>query len=415
MSDETSRFREGFERLLADMPEPPTLHALSIQPVEPRRSSRLNTGWVAFAMGAAVVLVAGAVLFAIRGGQPPVQARTVQYVKLEWSQHFELRCLGMDIVDNGGFDEAVVEIWGPSSDNLIRIDTTAPDGTVTRVVVEPGISGAEKIWTNGSKRFNTAGYRVSDCDSGETSFSMAQPPEFVGGSGYELWLSIVRRQPDGSVIDLEDIFGRDAAITSDTWLGEPVAIYRTDRSGTNELGDYESASERWWDPARKRLERWIIESDDEVLGSGTTTYSVVDRAVMAESDVSFAVEDLTLVFDQSQYEPADTQAAATTSIPPLGLPLMNDAVEIAASEIPKPLTETISPKPGDQLFLVPGGTDRSIIVRLRAGDQPSMYATSCDVLTSVELPEGWSGTCLERTVDGQRITGEFSYKPAASP
>lgn len=214
---------------------------------------------------------------------------------------------------------------------------------------------------------------------------------------------------------MEPSFSRDATITTDTWLGEPVTVYRTDRSGTNELGDYESTSERWWDPARKRLERWIINSDQEVLGTGTTTYTVVDRATVAESDVSFAVDDLTLVFDQSQYEPADTQAVVTTSIPPLGLPLMNDAVEVAPSEIPEHLTETISPEPGDQLYLVPVGTDRSIIVRLRAGDQPSMYATSCDVLTSVELPDGWAGTCLERTVAGQRITGEFSYQQAASP
>ncbi len=420
MSDHRSRFREGFDQLLSEMPDPPTLDALSSRPAELQDSPRRRGALVAFAMGAAVVLVAGAALIALRGGQDPAQPANVEYVKLEWSQHFELRCLGMEIVDNGGFDDAVIEIWGPNTDNLIRMDTTAPDGTVTRVVVEPSTTSfsAQRIWSTGTKRFNEAGYRVSDCleeNSGNTSsFAMAQPPEFISGSGYELWLPIVQRVRDGSVLDLEEIYSRDATARTEVWRGTPVTVYTIERSGTDEMGDFSSTFERWYDSDRQRLEKWIIESDNEVLGSGTTTYTVIDRQTLPESNVSFEIDDLTLVFDQSEYETSDVEVSVTTSIPPLGLPLMVDAVEITTADIPNgDLEELIAAEEGDQLYAIHATEGASIYVRLRAADRHRMYATSCDVLTSVELPEAWIGTCLERTVEGQRITGKFSYREAS--
>jgi hypothetical protein len=220
-------------------------------------------------MGAAVVLVAGGALIALRGGQDPAQAANVEYVKLEWSQHFELRCLGMEIVDNGGFDEAVIEIWGPNSDNLIRMDTTAPDGTITQVIVEPSATiGEQKMWSSSGKRFNEAGYRVSECvedrNGNTTSFSMADPPDFISGSGYEPWLPVVRRAPDGTLVDLEEIFSRDAIVRTDVWRGSPVTVYTSERSGTDEMGDFETNSERWYDTDNQRLEKWTIDSDNEI-------------------------------------------------------------------------------------------------------------------------------------------------------
>jgi hypothetical protein len=374
-------------------------------------------------MGAAVVLVAGAALVALRGGQNPAQPANpanVEYVKLEWSQNFELRCLGMEIVDSGGFDEAVIEMWGPNSDNLIRIDTTAPDGTVTRVVVEPSSTsfGAQRMWSTSSRQYDAAEYRTSDCvednDGNTSAFAMAQPPEFVYGSGYELWLPVVQRAPDGSLVDLEEIYSRDATVRTDVWRGTPVTVYTSERSGTDEMGDFSSTFERWYDSSAQRLEKWIIDSATEILGSGTTTYAVIDRRTLAESEVSFAVDDLTLVFDRSEFETSDVDVSVTTSIPPLGLPLMADAIEITDADIPTPELEAlIAAEEGDQLYEIPISEEASIFVRLRAADTHRMYATSCEVLTSVELPAGWMGTCLERTVDGQRISGEFSYRQAS--
>ena len=99
----------------------------------------------------------------------------------------------------------------------------------------------------------------------------------------------------------------------------------------------------------------------------------------------------------------------TTSITPMGHPLMGNAVEIRSTDIPtSDLREAMSPEEGDQLFRVPVD-DFEVLVRLRAGNRPHMYATSCDVLAEVDLPDGWEGTCLERTVNGERETGKFPY------
>lgn len=54
-----------------------------------------------------------------------------------------------------------------------------------------------------------------------------------------------------------------------------------------------------------------------------------------------------------------------------------------------------------------------ILVRLRPGSSPHLYATSCDVLTGVDLPRGWEGTCLERTLNQQRVIGLFEYEDVA--
>lgn len=53
----------------------------------------------------------------------------------------EMSCQGMDIEDNGGFDSATIEMWGPTSDNLYRLDATAPDGTVERQILETDADG----------------------------------------------------------------------------------------------------------------------------------------------------------------------------------------------------------------------------------------------------------------------------------
>jgi hypothetical protein len=141
---------------------------------------------------------------------------------------------------------------------------------------------------------------------------------------------------------------------------------------------------------------------------------VIDRQTLAESDVSFEVDDLTLAFDWSESETPDVDVSVTTSIPPLGLPLMVDAVEITPADIPNEvLAAVIAPEEGDQLYAIPTAEGASIYVRLRAADTHRMYATSCDVLTSVQLPAAWMGTCLERTVDGELFTGEFSYEEAS--
>jgi len=94
---------------------------------------------------------------------------------------------------------------------------------------------------------------------------------------------------------------------------------------------------------------------------------------------------------------------------PLEQALMADAREITPGDIyTEALREVASLETGDVIYTVPVN-EYQILARLRPDASPHLYATSCDVLALVELPEGWEGSCLERTVDGQRLTGVFSY------
>lgn len=94
---------------------------------------------------------------------------------------------------------------------------------------------------------------------------------------------------------------------------------------------------------------------------------------------------------------------------PLEHSLMANAVEIAEKEIfIDELEAVIGAEVGDRIFRVPVA-DHEVLARVRPSRNPHLYATSCDVLAMVILPPGWQGTCLERTVDGQRIHAEFDY------
>lgn len=88
---------------------------------------------------------------------------------------------------------------------------------------------------------------------------------------------------------------------------------------------------------------------------------------------------------------------------------MEDAREITPDDIyTEGLRQVMSVETDDVIYTVPM-KDYEILARLRPDASPHLYATSCDVLALVELPEGWEGSCLERTVDGQRLTGVFNY------
>lgn len=92
---------------------------------------------------------------------------------------------------------------------------------------------------------------------------------------------------------------------------------------------------------------------------------------------------------------------------------MSEAVEIRADEIfTEDLRDVMALDDPDTIFAIPID-GYQLIVRIRPGTSPHLYATSCEVLTSVDLPDGWEGTCLERTVDQQRVRGVFEYEEVA--
>jgi hypothetical protein len=94
---------------------------------------------------------------------------------------------------------------------------------------------------------------------------------------------------------------------------------------------------------------------------------------------------------------------------PTAHPIMANAVQIGVEDIfTEALVEVVEPGPADSFFAVPV-SEFQLLVRLRPGASAHLYATSCDVLIQVGLPEGWEGTCLERTVNGELKLGVFPY------
>jgi hypothetical protein len=75
-------------------------------------------------------------------------------------------------------------------------------------------------------------------------------------------------------------------------------------------------------------------------------------------------------------------------------PLATDGEAIEATDVDdEALLATVDPQPGDLLFRVSLESDE-LIVRVR-GQQPHVFARSCDFLEAIEPPPGWPSTCLD--------------------
>lgn len=89
--------------------------------------------------------------------------------------------------------------------------------------------------------------------------------------------------------------------------------------------------------------------------------------------------------------------------------LSEEGVEIRPEDIPnEALVDVIDINQEDSIFAVPADEFQVYLVLPETGE-PHVYATSCDVLETADPPA--NGTCLERTVNGQRVTGVFNYEP----
>jgi len=97
-----------------------------------------------------------------------------------------------------------------------------------------------------------------------------------------------------------------------------------------------------------------------------------------------------------------TEVPASASSPSGGEPVGPEAL------VTPELVAVADLQPGDELFRLAVG-DHSVLVRVRVGEPPLLFGTSCDVVSTTPLPSGWEGVCLEYTSDGQRILGTFPY------
>lgn len=70
---------------------------------------------------------------------------------------------------------------------------------------------------------------------------------------------------------------------------------------------------------------------------------------------------------------------------------------------------------GDELYQLPAPDGQAVLVRIRTGQPPLLFGTSCDVVNSVPLPDGWKSVCLEYTVEGGRVHGRFPEGTTSIP
>lgn len=316
--------KSAFEDIVDETPLAPpwevaTRQHARLTRVEPRRSHLTALG-----VAAVLAVVAGSIaVFTAFSGTPSNNAgATIDYVKLRWSQEVVMVCEGMTIVDDEGWDEATIEMWGPDGDGLVRMDLTAPDGSVERYIYEPTASvGRGDVWsTSGDALGRGLGYRESDCllndAGGSSSYSMADPPGGPDRFAFTfLGLPITDRNGQPSTI--EEFLQDDASVEEDTWRGFSVTVYsRTATEATGDIeGTFTTESEVWYDSVAQRYEREIYRTTSNVLGTVNYTIEVVERGIVNPEDVSFSTDGLIPDPRNDTDPPLLEDISTTTSIP----------------------------------------------------------------------------------------------------
>lgn len=318
------RYREGFERLLSDMDDPPSWEQISTQHATPAPVPTRGRGLLVAAAAFAVTIVAiGAVVLALASGSEPVAAPiedTVAYVEISWDRDIDFQCGDLQTVDNGGYDHAKVEVWGPNADDLLRVDVTAPDGSIDRLITtfDPSESNSERVWY-GYEGPDVARsdrvYRVAECVSkGPTVthvyYGPTQPPVGTSGHPYAGFVAFPTAYPGGEPWDFEASLSGIGTTREDEWRGIPVTVY-TEMS-TGSVQRY--VSEHWVDSKARRYERLVQSSSDERYGTITESIAVVKRAAVPLDSVSFSVDGMILTLDTTS---DGVNAAPTTTAAPL--------------------------------------------------------------------------------------------------
>lgn len=399
-------FRRSYQAVVDQAPvpleAPPTVDLVPSPASAPARAFRAG------AIVAAGILLVAMGLVTLRPGGPLFAPSTVEYLRLHWLQEVDLRCLGMDRHDNGGFDEATIAIWGPTPDRRWRFEVAFPDGSgFVNIMEGEDPSLPWRIW--------------SDTEPFPSPFRETGCSVMVDGEGYE-WvlgdspLVFGGFQDTGFfALNQEQLDPGSALPEPGRWRGVEVVIYRTQASGEDENGRYTALFERWVDGARQRLEREIKEMEWETLGRSHEVIEVMERGAVPVDQVSFSPGAMRLVMERPPVEEvneAEEEIVTTTSIPPLSHPLAVGAVRVNYDQLPNDeLRQLVAPT--DLLWSIPVG-DRSLFLAGRPGRPPLLFGTACSILASVDLPEDWEGLCLEMTIEGRRIIGVFTYEEAVA-
>ena len=309
------RVVEAFDRLMAEVEEPPTWSQISSGPalsIDGRPAARRWGAWAAAAAFALVAGVVGGVL--ILRPSVDVVAGPIDHIRLEWSEELDLRCDGMEIEDNGGFGQAVVEIWGPSSDGFWRLEVTYPDGS-TDIRISQGDSDPPlRVW--GSDRaldFREASCSVNTVDA-SSSYVMSNPPVYRWGFNRVGFIPTVSSEIDGFSVLLESLRERDPSPDAADYRGIDVEVFVINSEGNDEFGARQSEQEYWIDVASNTLERIVFTHFSERLGSSIQVLGVTERDSVSIDEISFETEGLFLLYENpGPPDPRVDESVTTTS------------------------------------------------------------------------------------------------------
>ncbi len=289
MSEE--RFKEVFRRLTAETPDPPAFSDLETQRAKPAAPIRLKP-WMA-AVGAAVVVLVVVGAFGLLGGGGPDLAApdedTINYVKLEYTSTVNPVCEGGEIIDNGGFDQATIEVWGPNSDDLTLMVVTFPDGSTERTMVEGKPGNPDYIWVEGDPMAypSNTKLRVVQCEG--TVGSPGLLDAFSPGSAEGIVPFHMLGPPPGFEGFAESFPGQEPTPTE--WNENSVLLYefrRDEEAGSIAFDLYVTEDDR-------RALRFHAEQSFPGVGNTVVDYSVVEEDEVPADSVSFAKSGLTAI------------------------------------------------------------------------------------------------------------------------
>lgn len=316
------QFRDGFDRMLSDVPDGPSWQDVGSGVPQPTGKRFRSRGpLVALAAFLITIVAVGGGLLALigRSKQTTPAAATVDHIELSWAQDVVLRCVDMEKTDNEGFGVAKIDIWGPNSDGLVRIDATAPDGTVERIVATypRGRSAGQQVWSSQAFGSNETAFRVAGCSTGTANgsshYSMSDPPVSPTGHVFGRFISIPVVRGDGEPWDLENDPFLGEHSSDEVWNGTPVEVFMRADTGVDDLGTYGSRSETWVDVVNRHYEVQRILADHDVLGTVVTAIEVRARDTVPTDSVSFSTENMNLTLDIPPIDPSSEAEPVTTT------------------------------------------------------------------------------------------------------
>ena len=289
------RSKEVFRRMVADIPDAPAFSTIENGEIAARAPIRFKP-WM-LATGAALlalIVVGGFGLFG-GGGGPDLAAPdedTVGYVKLGYSGSAAPRCLNREVVDNFGHNEATIEIWGPSSDDLTLMVATFPDGSTERTVIKGDLENPVRGWGRDITDYpDNTSFRVIGCEGNDSEELTILEGFDRSDRGTIPWAWFLSPPPgDGGTWD--DVFGEALPAELD---GTPVLLYQLRRHTADEIIE---------------LDLYVAEDTEALLrqytritypgmGSAVIDVKVVEKSQVPADSISFDTAGL-VAFDFSR-------------------------------------------------------------------------------------------------------------------